>query len=108
MARLARTGNGVEAPGALPRLRVVGVDESANTNFSASDADDHLVLHGKRRHGQGVAHLVVLDFNVPDDVAALRVEADDVSVERREKEAIAKHRDSTIDMATAHSELVGQ
>ncbi len=85
----------------LPVSRVVGGDEPADAVLAARHADDHLVLHHQRRHGQRIAERVVRHLRVPDRLAALRVDGHEVRVERAHEQRVAEDRDAAIDLAAA-------
>src|SRR6185503_19236515 len=108
VAALAGPRNGVEAPRALPGLRVVGVDEAADAVLAAGDADNHLVLDDERRDGGRVPLREVFERRVPDDRAGLHVERQQVRVERRHEEAIAEDAESPVDEAAARGEAAGR
>ncbi len=62
---LTRRRNRVRAPHQLSGLRVVGIDEAADTGLGARDADDDLAVERERRERQIEAVLVVLDRRCP-------------------------------------------
>ena len=101
MSRLAGSGNGVEAPGFLPRFRVVGGDEPADAELGAADADDDFVLHDKRRHGDRIGELDVRHRDVPKRPAVSRIDRDEMGVERAHEQRVAQYRDAAVVRAAA-------
>ena len=100
-ARLAFGRNGVKAPGAFTRLRIVGVNEATNTVFAAGDAENDEIFHGERREREAVAFAVVHGRDVPDDVAGFRVQSNHMRVERAKENFVAKNRQAAIDAPAA-------
>ncbi len=83
VARLAGSGNRVEAPDFLAGLRIERRDVAADRAVAAAGADDHLVLHDRRVVRDRVAApSASATCDVPDLLAALRVDRDQVRVER--------------------------
>src|SRR5438552_3186624 len=71
-----------EAPDLLAGLRIVRVEESANARLAAADADDHLAVDDERRGGDRVARRILADVDRPSLDARLRVEREEIPVER--------------------------
>ncbi len=107
-ANLARAGHGVEAPDLLAGRGVEGLDEAANAELGAGDAEDHLVFDHQRRHGRRVAALVVLERDVEQHGAGLHVERHQVRIEGRHEQPIAQHAEAAIDRAATQNHLVRQ
>ena len=81
VARLARTGHGIESPGALPAVGVISIDKSPHAVFAARDADDDLVLHHQRGDREYVSLTIIRCFDIPDDIAGHPIERQYVRVE---------------------------
>ena len=96
VARLTRPRDGVEPPRLLARLGVVRGDEPADAAVPAGGADDHLVLDGQRRQGQGVRQVLVGHLDVPQFGAGGRIDRHDVRVERAHEHAVAEHRHAAV------------
>ena len=77
--RVAR--HGVEAPGALAGLGVVGVDVAAHAVLGAAVADDHLALGDPGRAGDRVHRVFGDRHRRPRDLPGLGVEGDQPAVE---------------------------
>ena len=90
VARLAGSGNGVEAPDLLAGLGVVSGDEAANAVLAAGGADDHFVLHHERRERDGVAGVRIGHLGVPQRMAALGIDRDDVRVDGAHEQSVAR------------------
>ena len=106
MARLARPGDGVEAPGFLAGLRVECRDVAADGAVAARRADDHFVLDDQRRVRDGVAvGRRVADGGVPEDLPVLGVDREQVRVERSHEKRVAEDGESAIDASAAERAL---
>src|SRR5262249_18614361 len=77
-AGLARRGNGVAAPQMLAGRRVPAVEEAAGGAVAAGHAGDQHAVGDERRDDAGVAFLVVGELLLPELLAGLHVERDDV------------------------------
>ncbi len=88
-----------------PVVGVVGVNESAHPVLAAGDADHDEILHRQRRNCETVSGSIVRGNFVPHDVAGLRVERDDVRIERSEKNFVAQNRQSAIHMPAARTNI---
>ena len=107
-AGFAGSRNGVEAPGALARGGIVGVDETADAVFAARDADDDFVFDDQGSDGEGIALRVVGGLNIPKNIAGGGVESDDVSIEGSEKESRAEDGEAAIGVSTAGAKFFRQ
>src|SRR5207248_3641212 len=96
VARLTRTGNGVEAPRALSRLRVVGIDEAADAELAPGHADNDFILYDDRGDGRGVTHRIVLHRHVPHDRPGAHVKCDEMRVERDHVAFVAEHAETAL------------
>ena len=67
--------------------------------------ENHQVLYRQRRRREAVALSVVGCDDIPNNIASLRVEGDDVRVKRAEKNFIAQNREPTIHSAAARSNI---
>ena len=63
--RIARRRHRPEAPGLLASLRVVGVQKATDAVLATGDADDDLIFQRQRRHGNGLAGLIVGHHDIP-------------------------------------------
>ena len=105
---LARPGNGVEPPSAGPGLGVVGIDETAAGEIAARHTDDHLVLDDERGQRDGVAVFGFLDRGVPDHVAGLAIERDQVSVKRAHIQLVAQDGGAAVHHPAADAQQIRQ
>src|SRR5262249_22245218 len=96
MARLARSGNGVEAPDFLASLRIEGDDLATRGAIAARGADDHFVFHDQRGVGDDVAVRGVGDGRVPKLLSVLRVESDNVRVEGSHIQRVAQNGQTAV------------
>src|SRR5271163_4058855 len=106
--RLPRLRHSIESPPALARISVVGIDETADTIFSAGRTDDDEVLHRQWRDREAVAFFVIDCYDVPDDVPGFRIERHYMRVECPEKHLVAQDRKSSIHPAAARSNVPWQ
>src|SRR2546428_1909136 len=100
-ATLPVAGNRVEPPRALARVRFVRIDEAANAVLAARDSDDDLVFHDQWRASEAEALIRVRRGHVPAHATGLRIERNDVSIERAHEDAIAKRGETAILRAAA-------
>ena len=107
-ARFARRGNRPEPPRTLAGLHVVRIEEAADRELAAGDADDDLVLDDERRAGAGVAGLVIGHLHVPDHLAGLHIERHEVGIERGHEEPVAVDSEAAIHEAAADLHRVGR
>ncbi len=99
MPRLSRTRDSVETPLVFSSVRVICVDEAANTVFAARNSNDDEILYCQRSQGEAVAIFVIDRGDIPDQVSGLRVESDNVGVERGHEYFVAEDGKSAIDAA---------
>src|SRR5207237_8545112 len=80
-------------------------DESADAQVAARDADDDLVFDDDRRMRDGVLlrRLLadLLDHVIPENAAGLRVDGDQMRVDRAHVERVAENRETAADAAAA-------
>ena len=93
---LARARNGEGPPQFLAVLGVVRDDIAAHAEFTAGTADDHLAVDDQRHQRQVLTLLVVLNLGVPQHLAGLGVERDDVIVGRREIQFVLPQSDAAV------------
>ena len=91
--------------GDLARSLVERGDASADPHFTPADADEHLALHNEGRGGRGLAEIDVAGLGVPLLLARLRVERDDVVVERHQKDLSVVVRDAASENVAAGDAL---
>src|SRR5580704_17660912 len=107
VAWLAGAGNGVEAPFAFPGGGVVRVNEAANAVFAAGYAHDDEIFNGERRERDAVAFAIVKRGGIPNYIAGLGVESDNMRVECAEENFVTENGEAAID-ATAAGTNVGR
>ena len=105
-SRVVGPGDRIEAPRAPAGLRVVGVDEPANPEFSAGDADDDLVPHDERSDRCRISELVVGQGDVVGHSAGAHVKREQVRVGSRHEQAIAKDTEAAVDGAAAEVQVL--
>ena len=106
VAGLARSRHSPEAPRPLAGAGVVGVEEASHPVLGARDAHDDLVFHRQGRTGHRVTGLVVGDLDIPPDAARAHVERDQVGVDGRDEDLVAKSRDAPIHLPTTRPHIV--
>src|SRR5207245_9027553 len=97
MPRLSRTRDSVETPLVFSSVRVICVDEAANTVFAARNSNDDEILYCQRSQGQAVAIFVIDRGDIQDQVSGLRVEGDNVGVERGHQNFVAENGKAEVD-----------
>ena len=109
-AGLTGGGNRVPSPLALAGVGIEGLDESARSHLARSGhPDDDLAFHDERSLGHEVAVRVVHDLRLPDLLAGLRVERDEMRVQRAEDHAVLVERDPAVvgNQADERADVVG-
>ena len=105
VAGLALAGDRVEAPDLPAVFRVERRDVPANAEIAAGHADDDLVLDddGRVRDGVFLGDLLaeLRGGDVPDDLARLRVDRDQMRVDRAHVERVAQNRQPAAHAAAA-------
>src|SRR5437868_6607502 len=86
----------VQTPLACSGVCLVGVDEAANTILTSGDSHNDEILHSQRRQGEAVTILVVDGRDVPDQIASLGVESNDVGVKRGHEYLVAEDGESAV------------
>ena len=99
---LAGAGNRVGAPQELAGLGIAAVDEAAHAELGAGDAGDQHAVGDLRRAGHREAFLPLDDLLLPDLLAGLLVERDDVRVERAAEYLAVVDRRALVRDAAAH------
>ena len=90
VARLSRARNGVEPPGFLAGVDIVGRDESSRGILATSRTDDDLVFDHQRGVRDGVPIGRFRDGGIPPDTAAHRVESNEVRVDRPHEQCVTE------------------
>ena len=106
-SRLARSRDRERLPRGAAGSSVQGLDEPADAELAARDADDDLSLGDEGRQGHVVALLVVLHRLVPQDLAGLGVQRHDVRVERGEVHLVLVEPDASVGRMELE-EILGQ
>jgi hypothetical protein len=83
-------------------FRVPAVDETANAELRAGDAGDQHVVGDQWRDRHGITFLPLRRFLVPDLVAGLDVERDDMGIERGAVEPAVEDRGALVGDTAAH------
>src|SRR5207244_6380324 len=91
----------VSAPHSLAVLDVIGADVSADAELAAAHADDDLVLVDMRCRGHGGADLRVSVLGLPDLLAALGVQRDQMAVELAQEDFAVSEGEPTVDVVAA-------
>src|SRR5579862_7558370 len=104
-AGLARSRDRVEAPGALARGDIVGVNETADSVLAARNADDDFIFDDQGSDSEGVALRVIGGLDIPEDIAGGGVERHDVSIERSEEKPRTEDGEAAIGVSTAGAKL---
>ena len=92
----ALIGNRIERPEQLPALGVERLHESADSVFAAVRADEDLPVDRGGGHRLAVPLLGVRDLRLPEHLAGLVVERDQLGVEGPEEELVAQHRHAAV------------
>ena len=100
-ARFVRRGNRVEAPCFPAAPRVEGRNEPADPILAAADTDDDLVFDDQRGVGDRITRLAIGHFRVPQRAAGLRVDGNEMGVERAHVERVAENRQAAVVRAAA-------
>jgi len=80
MTRFALGGNGEGAPQFLAVIGIEARDVAAHAELAARATDEHLAVHHERHQREILALLVVLDLGIPEHLAGLGVECDQMVV----------------------------
>ena len=106
-ARLARRRYRERLPGRRARAGIQRLDETADPELTARDADHDFPLGHQGRQRHVITLLVVLHRPVPEQFAGLRVQRDDVGVERGEIDLVLVEADPAVRRVQL-KEIVGQ
>jgi len=98
---LARCRDRVCAPQPLAVLGIVTLDIAANAVFTTGNADDQHAVRNQRGDRHRVAVLEVDRVRAPDFLTGLRIERDDIGIERRTEQTTIEDGDSSIDDTAA-------
>ena len=96
-AMLTRRRHRPESPDAFAGRRTVSVEKSADAFVSAGYAGDHEIVDDQRRAGGAVVLPRVGHLDVPQQLAGVAVQRDQVRVVRDHEHAIAERRNAAID-----------
>src|ERR1700684_2386601 len=96
-AGLAGSGDGPEAPDAFAGGGFVGGKKAADAFVAAGDSGDDEVANGEGSLGGAVILMVVDHFGVPDELAGVAMERDEMGVVGDHEDAIAEDGDAAID-----------
>ena len=105
VSSLAGAGHSPEAPQAAPGVRVVCIEKSANAELAARDPDQHFVAEGQRRRGNSVPGAIVGYHRVPAQLAGVKIDGQQVTVERAGEQQVFEHGQSAIGGAAAGVEV---
>src|SRR5262249_46964864 len=94
--RLAGAWHRPRAPRLLPRVLAVGDDVAARAEFPAGEAGDHQVLGDGGRGVEDRALRVVDDLRLPQFLAVLRVQGDQVAVEAPHEQLAVRVGDAAV------------
>src|SRR5262249_36729345 len=96
MARLARTRNRPETPGAVASLCVIGVEKAANARFTAAGPNDDLVIDSQRRNCNGVTDGVVGNDFIPPHCARFCIECHQMSVKSADEDSFTQKSHTSV------------
>ena len=102
VAGLAGSRNRIGAPQMLAGLRIPAVDEVAGAELGAGNTGDHHTVGDQRRDRHRIAGLEIDGILAPQLLAGLRIERDDIGVERGAEDLAVVDRGAAIDDAAAH------
>ena len=94
-------GDRVEGPEQLAVRGIERLDEAAHAVFAAVRADQHLAVDDHGRHRFRVALLGIGDLRLPQELAGLGVERDELRIDRAHEQLAALDRDAAIVVAAA-------
>ena len=97
VTKLARSGDGVEAPQPLTCGRVVRIDEAANAKFSSGYPNDDLVFDRQGRSGNRIALERIGHLGFPKHTSGASIQRDQSSVERAEEYPAAQYSRAAIE-----------
>ncbi len=89
-------GDGIEGPEQLAGLGVERLDEAADPVFAAIGADQDLPIDRGRGHRLAVALLGIGDVGLPDHLAGLGIEGDQLGIEGGEIDHVAIDGDAAV------------
>ena len=100
-------------PDEFAGLGAARLDAAGDAEFAAGDAGEDqraigLGRNDQRRRGRGIAALEVVDRLLPDGLAGLGVERDELRVERREIDLVLPDRRAAVDDVAAGQDAFGQ
>ena len=98
--------DGRAAPYQLAGVDVEGLDLTDDTEFTAGVAVDHQILYDHRRGSGRNAGLIVADHLVPDHLAGVAVQRDQMRVEGGKNDFVAVDRGAAVDHVTAGHDAI--
>src|SRR6185437_14985989 len=91
-----RARNRIEAPQTLAINRRVGVDETSDSVIPARNSDKNLVFNRQRSTGDPVSVVVVRNRDVPEQLAGLGVQREQVRIQRSHVDRVAQYRHTAV------------
>ena len=102
VSRFARQRHGVESPRLLSRRRIVGREEAADAELAAGGADDHFVFDRPAAPTSSSSRPPRWPRSVfQRGRPVLRVDGDQMRIDRREKQRVAENRQAARDAPAA-------
>ena len=95
-------------PQQLAGLGIARVDAADHAELTTGNAGQHHALHQQGGRSVGMARLVVVQLLVPDHLAGILVQGDQVGIERAEDHQIVVQGGATVDHVTAGHDAVRQ
>ena len=105
---VARLRYGMCPPQAFPGFCIIGVQKTVERAFAGRDPDNDLVTHYQRSMGDGETLLVVIDRDVIDNAAGLRVQGHEMSVEGTQIQTVAQQGEASVGGYRAVGVVFGQ
>src|SRR2546429_3238973 len=102
IALLTRSGDGVAAPELLSSFRIPTVEKTADAELGAGDAGDQHAGRDLRRHCHREALFPLRNFLLPDLLAGLHVERDNVGIEGGAENLAVENRRTLIGYTAAY------
>ena len=96
MTWLPRSWDGICLPGLLARLRIIGCNEAANTQFTPRGAHHDLALGDQWRQRQVVPILVIFNGRIPHHFASFGVQGEQVAVNGRQIHLVLQETDAAV------------
>ena len=77
-------------------MHVIRGDEATDAAIATAAADDHLVFDDQRRERHRIGKTIVCHLDVPQGTSGLRMNSNQMCVERGQKQRLAQHRQTPI------------